>query len=160
VSEQRTPDPGIPTVEITRVFDAPLALVWQTWTDPVHVKKWWGPHGYTTPLYEVDLRTGGTRRYHMRAPDGSVFPSEGRFEQVVEYERIVVIETVEIAGDVAFKARTEARFSEATGRTVVAIRQTYMNVSPIGQQAIEGAPVGWAQQFDRFEAYLRSQQGT
>jgi uncharacterized protein YndB with AHSA1/START domain len=157
VSEQSTPDPGTPAIEITRVFDAPLALVWRVWTDPVHVKQWWGPHGFTTPLYEADLRTGGTLRYHMRAPDGSVFPSEGRFEEVVPHERIVVVGAVEIAGNVAFTARTEARFSEANGRTTVAIRQTYTNVSPIGRQAIDGAPVGWTQQFERLEAYLRSQ---
>jgi uncharacterized protein YndB with AHSA1/START domain len=156
VSEQRTPDPGTPTIEITRVFDAPLALVWQMWTDPVHVKEWWGPHGFTTPLYEADLRTGGTMRYQMRGPDGSVFPSEGRYEEVVLNERFIVVGAVEIAGNLAFTARTEVRFSETNGRTTVAVRQTYTNVSPIGQQAIEGAPVGWAQQFERFEAYLSS----
>ncbi len=146
-----------PVIEITRVFDAPLALVWEVWTNPVHVKEWFGPHGFTTPLYETDLRTGGVMRYHMRAPDGSVFPSEGRFEEVVPHERIVVVGTVEIAGNVEFTARTEARFSEANGRTTIAIRQTYTNVGPIGKQAIGGASIGWAQQFERFEAYLRSQ---
>jgi uncharacterized protein YndB with AHSA1/START domain len=157
LSEQATPDPGTPTIEISRVFDAPLKLVWQVWTDPVHVKHWWGPHGFTTPLYEADLRTGGTMRYHMRAPDGTVFPSEGRFEEVVPHERIVVVGAVEIMGNIAFTARTEVRFSEADGRTTVAIRQTYSNVSAVGQKAIGGASVGWAQQFERFEAYLRSQ---
>lgn len=146
-----------PTFEITRVFDAPLALVWHVWTDPTHVKEWWGPHGFTTPVYESDVRTGGTMRYHMRAPDGSVFPSEGRFEDVVPHERIVVVGTVEIAGNLAFTARTEVRFSEASGRTTVAIRQTYTDVSPIGQRAIEGASTGWAQQLERFETHLRSQ---
>lgn len=158
MSEKPAPDTATPTIEITRVFDAPLQLVWQVWTDPQHVKQWWGPHGFTTPVYEADLRTGGAMRYHMRAPDGTVFPSEGRFEEVVPHELIVIAGTVEIAGDIAFTARTEVRFSEANGRTTVAIRQTYTNVSPIGQRAIEGASVGWSQQFERFEAYLRSQQ--
>ena len=156
MSERSTPDAATPTIEITRVFDAPLALVWQVWTEPEHVKQWWGPHGFTTPVYESDLRTGGIMRYHMRAPDGSVFPSEGRFEDVVLHERIVIVGAVEIAGTLAFTARTEVRFSEANGRTTVAIRQTYTNVSPIGKQAIQGAPEGWAQQLERFEAYLRS----
>ncbi len=154
MSEQPTPAPSI---EITRVFDAPLALVWEVWTDPVHVKEWWGPHGFTTPLYEADLRTGGMMRYHMRAPDGTVFPSEGRFEEVVPHKLIVVAGTVEIAGNVAFTARTEVRFSETNGRTTVAIKQTYTNVSPVGKAAIDGASVGWAQQFERFEAHLRAQ---
>jgi uncharacterized protein YndB with AHSA1/START domain len=157
VSEQRTSDPELPSIDITRTFDAPLSLVWRVWTDPEHVKHWWGPHGFSTPVYEADLRTGGTLRYHMRAPDGTVFPSEGRCEEVVPHERIVVSGVVEIAGNVAFTARTEARFSESNGRTTIAIRQTYTNVTPVGRQAIEGAPIGWAQQFERFEAYLGSQ---
>jgi uncharacterized protein YndB with AHSA1/START domain len=79
----------------------------------------------------------------MRAPDGSVFPSEGRFEEVIPHELIVVVGEVEIAGNAAFTARTEVRFSEANGRTTVAIHQTYTSVSTIGQQAIDGASVGW-----------------
>ncbi len=154
MSEQPTQEAAIPTIEITRVFNAPLALVWEVWTNPVHVKEWFGPHGFTTPLYESDLRTGGVMRYHMRAPNGAVFPSEGRYEEVVPHERIVVVGSVEIAGDTAFTARTDVRFSEANGRTTVEIRQTYTNVSPIGRQAIGGADEGWAQQLERFEAYL------
>ena len=156
MTEPHTTESPIPTIEITRVLDAPLELVWRVWTDPVHAKEWWGPHGFTTPLYESDLRTGGIMRYHMQAPDGTVYPNEGRYEEVVPHERIVVVGEVEIAGNVAFTARTDVRFREASGRTTVTIRQTYANVTAIGRNAIEGAPIGWAQQLERYEAYLHA----
>lgn len=37
-------------LSLSRVFDAPRALVWQAWTDPNHIEQWWGPHGFTNPL--------------------------------------------------------------------------------------------------------------
>jgi uncharacterized protein YndB with AHSA1/START domain len=55
---------------ITRVFDAPLELVWKAWTDPKYVMQWWGPKGFTAPFCEIDFRVGGKFRCCMRTPDG------------------------------------------------------------------------------------------
>ena len=44
---------------VTRVFDAPRALVWKAWTDPQYVMQWWGPKGFTAPFCEIDFRAGG-----------------------------------------------------------------------------------------------------
>jgi uncharacterized protein YndB with AHSA1/START domain len=55
-------------VEITRVFDAPPERVWQAWSDPDLLMRWWGPTGFTSPLAEVDCREGGTTLVCMRAP--------------------------------------------------------------------------------------------
>lgn len=52
----------------TRVFDAPIELVWKAWTDPKLVKQWWGPNGFTSPSAKIDLRKGGTSLVCMRAP--------------------------------------------------------------------------------------------
>ena len=45
-----------------RVFDAPRDLVWAVITDPERVTHWWGPHGYTTTVEEMDVRPGGRWR--------------------------------------------------------------------------------------------------
>ena len=55
-------------VEVTRVFDAPVEQVWQAWSEPEQVKRWWGPTGFTCPLAEMDFRVGGTSLVCMRAP--------------------------------------------------------------------------------------------
>ena len=54
--------------EISRVFDAPRERVWQAWTEAEHLKKWWGPKGFTVTHCTVDLRPGGTMHYCLKAP--------------------------------------------------------------------------------------------
>jgi uncharacterized protein YndB with AHSA1/START domain len=51
------------TITITRVFDAPLELVWKAWTEPERLMEWWGPKGWTSPSWEIDLRVGGKYLY-------------------------------------------------------------------------------------------------
>lgn len=57
-----------PVLAITRVFAAPVALVWQAWTNPDHLMKWWGPDHFTSPSAQMDVREGGTSLVCMRAP--------------------------------------------------------------------------------------------
>jgi uncharacterized protein YndB with AHSA1/START domain len=56
-------------IVVTRIVDAPLELVWQSWTNPEHVKRWWGPKDYTSPYAKIDLRVGGKYTFGMRAPE-------------------------------------------------------------------------------------------
>jgi uncharacterized protein YndB with AHSA1/START domain len=77
-------------VLITRVFDAPREKIWQAWTDPEHIKKWWGPKDFTSPDAEMDVRPGGKYKLSML---GTGFPklwSGGVYEEVVPMEKIVV----------------------------------------------------------------------
>lgn len=55
---------------VTRVFEAPVGQVWSAWVDPVLVRRWWGPNGFTSPLARMDFREGGTSLVCMRTPDG------------------------------------------------------------------------------------------
>lgn len=72
---------------ISRLVAAPRERVFQAWTR--HLPQWWGPHGFTTPFCEMDLRPGGVFRTLMRAPDGAEYPTKGVFLEVIENERIV-----------------------------------------------------------------------
>ncbi len=55
---------------LTRTINAPRDRVFQAWTDPAHLHRWWGAReGFTAPIAEVDLRTGGAYRLGMQAPD-------------------------------------------------------------------------------------------
>lgn len=74
---------------LSRVFDAPRELVWKAWTDPQCVERWWGPAGFGTRVKELDLRVGGRSAYVMIGPDGSEYPVEGVFREIVPFERIV-----------------------------------------------------------------------
>ena len=58
------------TVTITAGFDAPIGRVWQVWSDPRQLERWWGPPGYPATVTEHDLAPGGTVAYVMTSPDG------------------------------------------------------------------------------------------
>ena len=73
---------------VTRVFDAPLELVWKAWVEPEYVKQWWGPHGFTAPLAKMDVREGGTSLVCMRAPEFGDQYSTWHYRRVVPLREI------------------------------------------------------------------------
>jgi uncharacterized protein YndB with AHSA1/START domain len=76
-------------IVITRVFDAPPELVWKAWTDPERIVLWWGPRGFTTTIHKMDVHPGGIWDYTMHGPDGTDYPAQCVFLEVVKPERIV-----------------------------------------------------------------------
>lgn len=58
-------------IVLTRILDAPRTLVFDAWTDPDQITKWFGPAGMTIKTREIDLREGGVWRFDMVAPDGT-----------------------------------------------------------------------------------------
>src|ERR1700733_2730137 len=92
-AEANASTPNFPEVTITRVFDAPRDLVFAAWTDAKHLAKWWGPHHFTNPVCELDVRVGGAIRIDMRGPQGTVYPMTGVFHEIVPPERLVFTST-------------------------------------------------------------------
>jgi hypothetical protein len=74
---------GDSEIRATRVFDAPRKLVWKVWTDPDHVGKWWGPNGFTTTTYGMEVKPGGIWRYVMHGPDGRDYRNKVTFLEVL-----------------------------------------------------------------------------
>ena len=72
----------------SRLLDAPRELVWEAFTNPNQVALWWGPRGFTTTIHEMDLRVGGKWRHTMHGPDGTDYPNQSVFTEIVKYERI------------------------------------------------------------------------
>src|SRR5262245_24319619 len=66
-------EPGKPTIVLTRVFGAPRRLVFEAFTRPEHIKRWWGLRDHTMTVCEIDLRVGGAWRFVLRDPDGQEF---------------------------------------------------------------------------------------
>jgi uncharacterized protein YndB with AHSA1/START domain len=76
-------------IVVSRAFDAPRELVWEAWTKPEHVAKWWGPNGFTTTIEEFDVSPGGRFKQVMHGPDGTDYPNLSIFREIVPSERIV-----------------------------------------------------------------------
>ncbi len=67
--DETTTAAGTADLVVKRVFDAPVDQVWRAWSDPEYVKQWWGPHGFTAPVAEMDFREGGTSLVCMSSPE-------------------------------------------------------------------------------------------
>jgi uncharacterized protein YndB with AHSA1/START domain len=73
----------------TRVFNAPIQLVYNAWSNPNHLKNWWGPAGFTNTFNEFDFREGGRWRFIMHGPDKGNYPNECEFIKIEEPKLIV-----------------------------------------------------------------------
>ena len=78
-----------PTIVMTRVYDAPRALVWEATTQPGHVRQWWGGAGFENPVCEMDVRPGGLWNHVMRFPDGKELALHFVFVDVDKPARLV-----------------------------------------------------------------------
>src|SRR5439155_15509639 len=77
------------TLTISRVVDAPKELVWKVWTDPEHIKNWWGPNGFTNTIFQMDVTPGGVWDFIMHGPDGTDYKNKSVYKDVVKYEKLV-----------------------------------------------------------------------
>lgn len=94
---ENNPVPKKRDLIVTRVFDAPIELVWKAWTDPEHVMRWWGPDHFTSPSAKMDFREGGTSIVCMRAPQefgGQDMYSSWLYQKIVPMERIELIQNL------------------------------------------------------------------
>jgi uncharacterized protein YndB with AHSA1/START domain len=87
-SNLQKPDPELDLV-LERVVDVPRELVWEAWTKPEHLKKWFTPAPWTTVDCEIDLRPGGMFRTVMRSPEGQEYPNVGCYLEIIPQERLI-----------------------------------------------------------------------
>jgi len=118
----------LPTDEqilITREFDAPKHLVYEAWTTPELVKRWWNAKRGEVTIAEIDLRIGGAWRYVMIADGGFEVGFHGEYREIVPNERIVSTETYEgLPAEVPEEQGTTLNtvtFTEIDGRTTVTL---------------------------------------
>jgi len=76
-------------IKLTRVYDAPVKMVWDAWTDPKQAAQWWGPRGFTITTHSQDTRTGGHWHYTMHGPDGIDYMNKTKYLEVETYSKMV-----------------------------------------------------------------------
>jgi uncharacterized protein YndB with AHSA1/START domain len=112
--------PADEQILITREFDAPKHLVYEAWTTPELVKRWWSGHRGAMTIAEIDLRVGGMWRYVMVAEGGFEVAFHGEFREIVPNERIVTTEVYEMADAPEGEAPLNiVTFTEVDGRTTL-----------------------------------------
>jgi uncharacterized protein YndB with AHSA1/START domain len=144
---------------LTRVFNAPRALVYQAWTDPKHLAQWWGPTGFTNPVCELDLKIHGEIRIDMRAPDGTVYPMSGAFREIVEPERLVFTSAaLDQTGKPMFENLNTVTFEEFEGnRTLLTVKASVLWATPEAEKYLTGMSMGWSMTVDRLGEFVSGQ---
>lgn len=141
-------------VVITRVVDAPRHLVYQAYTVPKHLKQWLlGPEGWTMPVCEMDLRTGGSWRYVWRKANGTEMEMSGLITEVVPNQRLV---TTEKWGPEWPETINSAEFSESDGQTTITLTVTYPSREARDAALKTGMKDGTDQSFARLDKLVRT----
>jgi uncharacterized protein YndB with AHSA1/START domain len=116
-------------IVMTREFQAPRRLVYEAFTRPEHLKRWWGPRYLELSVCEVDLREGGSWRFVQRAPDGQEFGFRGVYQEIAPPERLVYTFIFEPMPE--HDAVVTIVFEERNGRTT--LRQTTRHKTKFGR---------------------------
>jgi uncharacterized protein YndB with AHSA1/START domain len=153
-------------VEITRVFNAPLDIVWKLWTESEMVKQWWGPTGFTCPVAEMHVAEGNTSLVCMRAPQefgGMDMFNTWTYTKVVPGERLEYTLRFTDKDGIAFSPAAMGMpagvpeevphvisFAEADGSTTV----TVVEKGYTTDEAVNISRPGMEQCLDKMEAII------
>ncbi len=139
-------------IKLYRIYNAPVKMVWDAWTDPDQVAQWWGPRGFSLTTHSMDLRPGGNWIYTMHGPDGTDFPYSTKYFKVEPQSKLVYDHGSKDDSPPMF--RVTVLFSETDGKTHMDMTMTL----PSPEAAIEtrkfikaaGGDASW----DRLAEYL------
>lgn len=152
-------EPASSVLVVTRVINAPRALVFKAWTEPEHLINWWGPKGFTNTFQEINVKPGGVWRFIMHGPDGVDYPNQIVFTEIVKPLRIAYTHGCGESNDESeFKVSVD--FEKQGGQTKLTMRLQFAS-SAIRDQVIResGAIQAAGQTLDNLEAELSVMSG-
>lgn len=148
---------------IERVFDAPIALVWQAWIDPEMLRQWWGPRGVTNFICEMNARPGGAIYIVMLAGQelgelaGQKWPMTGVVREVIEQEKLVFISSAIMNNKPILENLVTITFKEHQGKTKITLHVVVTKTTPEAAGPLSGMKAGWTQSIEKLGEYLKQQ---
>jgi len=139
------------SLTMTRVIKAPPKSVFEAWTDPELLVKWWGPGPITCPEAEVDLREGGAYRIANKEEDGTITWISGEFTKVAPPDRLIYTWEVNILPDMPPTLVTVDFNSHPEGTELVITHDRFPNA-----EIAEMHGEGWVGCLDKLDALLAS----
>jgi uncharacterized protein YndB with AHSA1/START domain len=137
-----------------RTFDAPREQVWKAFTDPELIPRWWGPHGTSTTVAEMDVRPGGTWRYISRAPDRDDVVFYGEYLEVDPPKGFKWTFMFDVEGVGPQGGPETFILEEVGGKTKVRSIGHFDSVESIDGALATGMVGGAIETWDRLEALL------
>ena len=137
---------------VTRVFDAPAHIVFEAWTKPELLKRWWAPRSFGVSFLscEADVRTGGTYRFvfsHAASEQPVAF--FGKYIEVTPYKRLVWTNEESDEGAV-----TTVTFEEEGGKTLIIMHDLYPSKEALDNAIASGSTSGTGEQFEQLDELL------
>jgi uncharacterized protein YndB with AHSA1/START domain len=142
---------------ITRIFNAPVEKVWDAWTIPEKMMKWWGPKEYTCPDCTIDLRVGGKYLFSMQDSKGSKIWGTGEYKEISRPSKLVFSDSFSDEKGNVVSSEHYGMSGLPLEMTVTVILEdmngkTKMTMTHEGLPAgghFEGATAGWGTSFDK-----------
>jgi uncharacterized protein YndB with AHSA1/START domain len=137
-------------IRITRLVNAPRDLVFEVWTEPEHIKHWWGPNGFTNTIFKMDVKPGGVWDFIMHGPDGTDYKNKSIYKEVIKPERIVYDH---VSGP---KFQMSIQFDAQGDQTLITIQMLFESAEQLAKVIEQfGADEGLKQNMDRLADYLK-----
>jgi uncharacterized protein YndB with AHSA1/START domain len=140
-------------IVLTRVFDAPRRLVFDAFTKPELLKRWFGPRGWSLVVCEVDLKVGGKWRFVLRGPDGKDMGMSGVYREIMAPDRSVHTESFD---DFPGESLVTTVLVEDRGRTTLTATVLYPSQEVRDAVIKSGMEHGAAESYDKLAEYLAS----
>lgn len=140
-------------ISLTRVFKAPRQLVYDAFSKPEILKRWFGPRGWSLVTCDVDARVGGGFRFVLRAPDGRELGMRGAYRELSPPARSVHTESFD---DFPGESQVTSVLTEQDGKTTLVATILYPS-SEIRDAVIKsGMEHGAAESYDKLAELLAS----
>ncbi|HVZ28980.1 MAG TPA: SRPBCC family protein [Asticcacaulis sp.] len=136
---------------LTRVFNAPRALVYDAFTKPELMKRWFGPRGWNLTTCEMDVRVGGKWRFILTGPEGRTMGMSGEYVELSPPDRTVHIERFD---DFPGDAVVTTVLIEADGKTTLTATVLSPNKETRDAVIASGMEHGAAETYDRLAEVL------
>src|SRR6266852_4620263 len=140
-------------IVMKRVFDAPRRMVFDAFSKPELLKRWFGPRGWSLVVCEVDLKVGGGFRFVLRGPDGKEMGMRGVYREIVPRERSVHMESFD---DFPGESQVTAVFVEEGGKTTLTATVLYPSREVRDAVLKSGMEHGAAESYDKLNELLAS----
>jgi uncharacterized protein YndB with AHSA1/START domain len=137
-----------------RTFDAPREQVWKAFTDPNLIPRWWGPHGTTTTVAEMDVRPGGKWRYISRGPNREEVEFYGEYVKIDPPRGFEWTFMFDVDGLGPQGGPETFTFDDVGGKTRVTSVARMGSVEAIDGALSSGMVGGAIETWDRLEALL------
>ena len=138
---------------LTRLFDAPIELVFQAYTHPAYLPRWWGPDGFTVTNREIDIRPGGVWRFVMHGPDGKDWDNRIRYREI-ESPHLLTYDHDSDVDDDPNGFYVEITLAEENGQTRLTQRSVFASPEAVEMVKAFGAVELGYQTLGRLEAHL------